>query len=175
MTNKPELKSLKNAEAALAGESMAYQKYMYFAKVARKNGDEDIAKLFEETAKHETRHAEGYLRQMFPMGSTSTEELLKVAAEGEKYEYTEMYPKFAQIAKEEGADEWMIKEFEEGIEDTKEHMEMFEARLRKLQKVFEGLTRVEEEHYKNYARALEDHQNPAPEFKESDQYLENEA
>ena len=112
---------------------------------------------------------------MFPMASTSTEQLLQVAAEGEKYEYTEMYPKFAQIAKEENADEWLIKEFEEGIEDTKEHMEMFQARLRKLQKVFEGLTKVEEEHYKNYARALENHKNPTPEFKESDQYLENEA
>ena len=175
MTNKPEFKSLKNAEAALAGESTAYQKYLYFAKVARKNGDEDIAKLFEETAKHETRHAEGYLRQMFPMGSTTTEKLLQVAAEGEKYEYTEMYPKFAQIAKEEGADEWMIKEFEEGIEDTREHMEMFQARLRKLQKVFEGLARVEEEHYKNYAQALENCKDTTSDFTESDQYLENEA
>ncbi|MCO4793241.1 MAG: rubrerythrin family protein [Bacteriovoracaceae bacterium] len=173
MTKKPELKSLKNAEAALAGESMAYQKYLYFAKIARKNGDEDVAKLFEETAKHETRHAEGYLRQMFPMKSTSTEELLRVAAEGEKYEYTEMYPKFAQIAEEEGADEWLLKEFKDGIEDTKEHMELFQSRLKKLQSVFKGLARVEEEHYKNYANALKDHKNVSSKFEESEEYTKS--
>ena len=171
---KPEIKTWKNLEAAFAGESMAYQKYLWFAKIAEKNGDADIAELFRETAKHETRHAEGHLRNLYPMGNFSTEDLLKMAADGEKYEYSEMYPGFAKTAKEEGAEQWIIDEFEQGIEETKEHSEMFQKRLQKLQKVFAGLARVEEEHYKNYHAAYEDKKNANKSFNLSDEYLENE-
>ena len=97
---------------------MAYQKYMYFAKIARKNGDEEIAQLFESTAKHETAHAEGHLRNLYPMAKLTTEDCLRIAMEGEFFEYSEMYPQYAKAAQEEGAEEWMIKEFQDGIDNT---------------------------------------------------------
>ena len=156
MTDKrPEIKSWKNLEAAFAGESMAYQKYLWFAKIARKNGDEEVAQLFEETAKHETAHAQGHLRNLYPMDEMTTEKALQLAVEGEKFEYTEMYPGYAKTAEEEGAADWIVAEFKEGIEECKEHAETFEKKLKKLNKIFAGLTRVEQEHYENYARALE--------------------
>jgi len=150
----PEIKSWKNLEAAFAGESMAYQKYRYFAKIARKNGDEEIAKLFEETAEHETRHAEGHLRTLYPMNEMSTKDLLEIAMEGERFEYTEMYPQYAQTAKEERLSNEWVEHFEEGIEDCKEHTEMFRKRLEKMNKVFTGLAKVEKEHHDNYQQAL---------------------
>lgn len=178
MTNKrKEIKSWKNLEAAFAGESMAYQKYMYFAKIARKNGDEEVAKLFEETAKHETSHAEGHLRNLYPMKEMTTQKCLELAVEGEKFEYTEMYPQYAKTAKEEGAEDWMIKEFEEGEQECKEHAEIFQKRLNKLERVFSGLARVEKEHHDNYQQALAKVQNSTEasfSFSESDDYLEKE-
>lgn len=175
MSNKPEIKSWKNLEAAFAGESMAYQRYMYFAKIARKNGDEEVAELFEETAKHETAHAQGHLRNLYPMNKMTTEDCLKEAVAGEKFEYTEMYPQYAREAKEEGAADWFIKEFEEGIEECKEHAEEFQKRLEKMQKIFGGLAKVEKEHHDNYAAALDDFKSKGN-FSESDGYLkDNEA
>ncbi|MBT3585103.1 MAG: rubrerythrin [Halobacteriovoraceae bacterium] len=156
MSKKPEIKSWKNLESAFAGESMAYQKYLYFAKVARKNGDEEVAQLFEETAKHETKHAEGHLRNLYPMKGLTTEQCLKMAVAGENYEYTEMYPGFARTASEEGMEDWMVEEFEEGIVECKEHAEAFIAKLEKLGKIFTGLAKVEKEHHDNYERALND-------------------
>jgi rubrerythrin len=154
MSKKPEIKSWKNLESAFAGESMAFQKYTYFAKVARRNGDEDVAKLFEETASHETKHAEGHLRNLYPMKGLTTEQCLKMAVAGEKYEYTEMYPGFSRTAKEEGMENWMIEEFEDGAVECKEHAEAFIARLAKLEKIFGGLAKVEKEHHDNYERTL---------------------
>jgi rubrerythrin len=173
MNKKPEIKSWKNLEAAFAGESMAYQKYLYFAEIARKNGDEDVAKLFEETAKHETAHAKGHLRNLYPMKEMTTEKCLELAVEGEKFEYTEMYPQYAQTAKDEGADNWLIAEFEEGIEECKEHAETFKKKLEKLNKVFSGLTKVEKEHHDNYKKALES-KNADGSFSVSNEYLESE-
>ena len=170
MSKKPEIKSWKNLEAAFAGESMAYQKYMYFAKIARKNGDHDVADLFEETARHETNHAEGHLRHLYPFREMTTEMCLKIAAEGEKFEYTEMYPQYAKTAKDESAEQWMIDEFEEGIAECKEHSEIFLSKLEKLGKVFEGLSRVEQEHHDNYAKALENKKAEAK-FSVSDEFL----
>lgn len=167
-----EIKSWKNLEAAFAGESMAYQKYMYFAKVARKNGDEEVAKLFEETAKHETGHAEGHLRNLYPMKDLTTAQCLKMAMDGEHFEYTEMYPGYAKTATEEGAAKWMIEEFEEGTKECKEHAEMFKAKLEKLGKVFNGLTKVEKEHHDNYKKAFEDHKNVKKTFSESNEFLD---
>lgn len=170
---KPEIKSWKNLEAAFAGESMAYQKYLYFAKVARKNGDEEIAQLFEDTAKHETAHAQGHVRNLYPMNEMTTERALQLAVEGERFEYTEMYPSYAKTAEEEGAADWMIDEFKEGIEECKEHSEMFQKRLKKLQKIFAGLAKVEKEHHDNYQKALEKEEVKG-EFKVSNDYLEQE-
>ena len=170
MTKKPEIKSWKNLEAAFAGESMAYQKYMYFAKIARRNGDEEVAKLFEETASHETKHAEGHLRNLYPMKKMSTLDCLQIARDGERFEYTEMYPQYAKTAKEESAEDWLIKEFEEGIEECKEHAKTFE----KMSKIFAGLAKVEKEHHDNYQRTLESLDNAnKSEFGESNEYLEN--
>lgn len=170
--NKPEIKSWKNLEAAFAGESMAYQKYMYFAKIARKNGDEDVAKLFEETASHETKHAEGHLRNLYPMKEMTTEKCLQLAMEGERFEYTEMYPQYAKTAEEEGAADWMVQEFKDGIEECKEHSEIFKAKLQKLNKIFTGLAKVEKEHHDNYKRLLED-KTASGSFSESNFYLES--
>jgi rubrerythrin len=171
---RPEIKSWKNLEAAFAGESMAYQKYLWFAKIARKNGDEEVAKLFEETAKHETRHAEGHLRNLYPMNEMSTKKCLELAVAGEKFEYTEMYPQYAKTAKEEGASDWMIKEFEEGAEECKEHSETFQQKLQKLNKVFEGLAKVEKEHHDNYQNTLSDFSKAQTgQFKDSDNWLKN--
>ena len=73
MKKKIEIKTRKNLEGAFAGESMAHQRYLYFAKIARRNGNEDVARLFEETAAHETKHAEGHLRYLYPMNEMTTE------------------------------------------------------------------------------------------------------
>ncbi len=174
MEKRIEIKSWKNLEAAFAGESMAYQKYLYFAKIARRNGDEEVAKLFEETASHETKHAEGHLRNLYPMSKMTTQDCLKIAVAGEKYEYTEMYPSYARTAREEGVDEKLIKEFEEGIEECKEHSETFQKTLEKMGKIFEGLAKVEKEHHDNYQRTLDSLENAKKkEFRESNLFLEN--
>lgn len=173
MNKKPEIKTWKNLEAAFAGESMAYQKYLYFAKIARKNGDEEVAKLFEETASHETKHAEGHLRNLYPMNKMTTQDCLKMAIAGEKFEYTEMYPGYSKTAKEEGADKWLIQEFEENIAESKEHSENFQKSLEKLGKIFEGLAKVEKEHHDNYQRTLDSFENAKKkEFKESNLFLD---
>jgi rubrerythrin len=173
MKKKPEIKSWKNLESAFAGESMAYQKYRYFAKIANKNGHHDVAKLFEETAKHENAHAEAHLRNLYPYDVMSTEEILKIARDGEKFEYTEMYPQYAKVALEEGESD-LIEEFEEQIRESKLHAENFDQRLKKVQKVFEGLAKVEEEHFKNYQTALDENNDTgAKSFSESDEWIGN--
>jgi rubrerythrin len=154
MKKKPEITSWKNLESAFAGESMAYQKYLYFAKIARKNGDEEVARLFEDTAVHETKHAEGHLRNLYPFLEMTTEKCLKLAIDGERYEYTEMYPDFSRTAKKEGMENWMIEEFKEGAVECKEHFEKFLQRLAKISKVFEGLAKVEKGHHDSYQNAL---------------------
>lgn len=148
-----EIKTRKNLEAAFAGESMAYQKYMYFAAFAREKGNEEVAKLFEDTAKHEIGHARGHLNFLYPKHLLSVEDLLKIAIEGETHEYTEMYPSFAKTAKEEG-NEAALEEFNEQINESKEHASWFNSKLDKISKVFAGLTKVEETHANGYREAL---------------------
>ena len=148
------IKTRENLESAFAGESMAYQKYKYFAKIARKNGDEEVAKLFEETAEHETKHAEGHLRFLFPLNEMSTQKCLELARDGERFEYTEMYPRYAKTAEEENADEHIKQEFYDGITECQEHEKDFVEKLEKINKVFKGLAKVEQEHFHNYENAL---------------------
>ena len=93
-------KTTENLNAAFAGESMARNKYTFFAKVARKEGYHYIAKLFEETADNEMRHANDHFKLLGGIGNTAAN--LKEAIEGEDYETTTMYPEFAKVAKEEG-------------------------------------------------------------------------
>lgn len=150
---KPEIKTKQNLESAFAGESMAYQKYLYFASLARKKGNEDVAKLFEDTAKHEISHARGHLTFLYPESDLSVEDLLKIAIEGETFEYTEMYPNYAKTALEEG-NQHAVKEFLEQIEESKEHSKTFEEKLVKISKVFKGLETVEKQHAQGYIDAL---------------------
>ena len=89
-----------NLKAAFAGESQARNKYDYFAKVARNEGYHYIAKIFEETADNEKRHAKDHLKQLNGIGNTV--ENLKAAIEGEHYEVTVMYADFAKEAEAEG-------------------------------------------------------------------------
>lgn len=148
-----EIKTRKNLESAFAGESMAYQKYLYFAKLARKKGNEEVAKAFEDTAKHEIGHAEGHLRFLYPEDSLTVEDILKLAIAGETHEYTEMYPSFEKTALDENQ-KMAVAEFREQIAESKEHAEFFQKNLEKIARTFAGLAKVEQAHAKKYEEQL---------------------
>lgn len=93
-------KTEKNLEAAFAGESQARNKYTYFASVAKKEGYEQIADLFLKTADNEKEHAKMWFKELKGIGNTA--ENLSAAADGENYEWTDMYREFAKTAEEEG-------------------------------------------------------------------------
>ena len=93
-------KTEKNLMEAFAGESMARNKYTYFASVAKKEGYEQLAAIFEETAGNEKEHAKLWFKELNGIGDTA--ENLLAAAEGENYEWTDMYEAFAKTAEEEG-------------------------------------------------------------------------
>mgnify|MGYP001417683992 CR=1 FL=1 len=112
----------KNLEAAFAGESQARNKYTYFASVAKKQGFEQIADLFLKTANNEKEHAKMWFKELNGIGDTA--ENLLAAAEGENYEWTDMYKEFAQTAKEEGFDK-IATLFEEVAKIEKEHEERY--------------------------------------------------
>lgn len=117
----------KNLQTAFAGESQARNKYTYFASKARKEGYEQIAAIFEETAGNEKEHAELWFK-LLNGGIGTTAENLKAAAEGENYEWTDMYAGFAKTAHEEG----------------------FDA----IAKLFEGVAAIEKTHEERYRRLL---------------------
>ena len=120
-------KTEKNLQAAFAGESQARNKYTYYASKAKKEGYEQIAALFQETADNEKEHAKMWFKLLQGGQIKSTAENLKDAAAGENYEWTDMYAGFAKIAKEEGFDR-IAYLFEEVGKIEKEH----EARYLKL-------------------------------------------
>ena len=93
-------KTERNLAEAFAGESQARNKYTYFASVAKKEGYQQIAAIFEETANNEKEHAKLWFKALQGIGDTAAN--LKAAAEGENYEWTEMYDQFAKDAEEEG-------------------------------------------------------------------------
>ena len=95
-------KTEKNLHEAFAGESMARNKYTYYASQARKDGYEQIAKIFEETANNEKEHAKIWFKLLHGDTVPGTAENLLDAAQGENYEWTDMYARFAQEAREEG-------------------------------------------------------------------------
>ena len=97
----------KNLEAAFAGESMARNKYTYFASVAKKEGVEQMSAIFQETADNEKEHAKMWFKELNGIGNTSQN--LKSAADGENYEWTDMYEGFAKTAEEEGFPELAAK------------------------------------------------------------------
>jgi rubrerythrin len=144
--------TLKNLESALAGESMAHIKYRYFAKIAREEGFEDVAKHFEHTADQEIIHAWGHLELL--IGKPSTKECLEKAIEGETYEFTTMYPEFRSQAFGEGL-AIVSKQFTEQIEESKEHAEQFKQVLLKAEKRFAALAKVEERHANAYRSILD--------------------
>lgn len=120
-------KTEKNLLEAFAGESQARNKYTYFASIAKKEGYEQIAGVFMETAENEKEHAKLWAKLLGLIGDTKQN--LKAAAEGENYEWTKMYKEFAETAREEG--------FEE------------------IATLFEEVGEVEEEHEKRYLKLLE--------------------
>ena len=95
-------KTEQNLMAAFAGESQARNKYTYFASKAKKEGYEQIAAIFEETANNEKEHAKMWFKELHGGEVPSTLENLLAAAEGENYEWTDMYAEFAKTAEDEG-------------------------------------------------------------------------
>jgi rubrerythrin len=144
--------TVKNLESAFAGESQAHTKYRYFAKIARQEGFEDVAKHFEHTADQELLHAWGHLELM--IGKPSTKECLEKAIEGETYEFTQMYPQFKAIAETEG-NMHAAQIAKEQIEESQEHAEQFMAVLAKAEKRFAALTKIEKQHADAYKKVLE--------------------
>ena len=150
---KPESITIKNLESAFAGESMAHIKYRYFAKVARAQGDEATAKVFEDTADQEVQHAFGHLDLLYPPTQLTPAKALEMAIAGETYEYTEMYPNFRHLAEQEG-NTAAVKEMDEQIAESKEHAARFQQTLAKAAKRFAALAKVEERHANHYRATL---------------------
>ena len=125
-------KTEQNLMAAFAGESQARNKYTYFASKAKKDGYEQIAAIFEETANNEKEHAKMWFKLLEGGEIKSTEENLKAAAEGENYEWTDMYDGFAKTAKEEGFNHIAFL-FEEVAKIEKEHEERYRKLLKNIE------------------------------------------
>ncbi len=122
-------KTEQNLWTAFAGESQARNKYTFFASKAKKDGYEQIAALFEETAANEKEHAKIWFKELMGGDIKSTPENLLMAAEGENYEWTDMYAEFAKTAKEEG--------------------------FNRLAYLFEAVGQIEKEHEERYRKLLE--------------------
>ena len=129
-------KTEKNLMEAFAGESQARNKYTYFASVAKKEGYQQISAIFEETANNEKEHAKMWFKALGELGNTAKN--LAAAAEGENYEWTDMYDKFAKKAEEEGFTDLAFK-FREVAKIEKAHEERYRALLKniEMQQVFE--------------------------------------
>ena len=144
--------TLTNLASALAGESQAHIKYRYFAKIAREEGYEEVARHFEHTADQEILHAWGHLELL--IGRPDTRKCLELAIEGETYEFTTMYPGFEQDARTENNRTAQL-EFANQIAESSEHAEQFKAVLAKAEKRFSALKRVEQRHANAYTQVLE--------------------
>lgn len=126
-------KTEKNLLEAFAGESMARNKYSYFASVAKKEGYQQIAAIFQETADNEKEHAKLHFKALQGIGTTMDN--LKAAAAGENEEWTDMYPRMAKEAREEGFDD-LARMFENIARIEKAHQERYE----RIVKAIEGGT-----------------------------------
>ena len=129
-------KTEKNLMEAFAGESQARNKYTYFASVAKKEGYQQISAIFEETANNEKEHAKMWFKALGELGNT--QQNLAAAAEGENYEWTDMYDRFAKEAEEEGFFD-LAEKFRKVGEIEKAHEERYRALLKniEMQQVFE--------------------------------------
>lgn len=121
-------KTEQNLMTAFVGESQARNKYTYFASKARKDGYEQIAAIFEETANNEKEHAKIWFKLLNGGEISDTMHNLEAAAEGENYEWTDMYKEFAEVAREEG--------------------------FTKIANLFEGVAKIEKEHEERYRKLL---------------------
>ena len=121
-------RTVANLMAAFAGESQARNKYTYYASKARKDGYEQIAAIFEETANNEKEHAKMWFKELHGGDIPTTAENLLDAAEGENYEWTDMYAEFAKVAHEEG--------------------------FERIAYLFEGVAAIEKEHEERYRKLL---------------------
>ena len=121
-------KTEENLKTAFAGESQAHTKYQYYASKAKKDGYVQIANIFEETARNEKEHAKLWFKFLHNNDIPSTVENLLDAANGENYEWTDMYAEFAKTAKEEG--------------------------FNKIALLFEGVAKIEKEHEERYRKLL---------------------
>ena len=125
-------KTEQNLLAAFSGESQARNKYTYYASKAKKDGYEQIASIFLETANNEKEHAKIWFKALNGGGISDTITNLKDAAKGENYEWTEMYSEFAKVAREEGFDE-IARLFEEVGKIEKEHEERYKKLLSNIE------------------------------------------
>jgi len=131
---------------------MAHIKYRYFAKLARAEGYEEVAKHFEHTADQEILHAWGHLELL--IGKPDTRACLELAIEGETYEFTTMYPQFERQAKAEQNIE-AVKEFNEQGRESQEHAQQFKKILDLATKRFAALAKVEKRHAEAYQQVKE--------------------
>ena len=145
--------TMQNLADAFAGESQAHTKYRYFAKIAREEGNEEIAKHFEHTADQEILHAWGHLELMIK--KPTTKECLEMAIKGETYEFEIMYPGFKDTAEFEG-DLVFANEANMQIQESKEHAEQFKELLNKAGKRFAALAKVEQRHAAAYQQKSEE-------------------
>jgi rubrerythrin len=144
--------TIKNLEAAFAGESQAHTKYRYFARLARAEGFEDIAQHFEHTADQELLHSWGHLELL--IGKPTTKECLEMAIAGETHEFTVMYPTMQNEAVAENfVDSAMMAQ--EQIDESKEHAAEFKEILHKAERRFNALKDVEKRHAAAYQQKLE--------------------
>ena len=125
-------KTEQNLMAAFAGESQARNKYTYFASKAKKDGYEQIAAIFEETANNEKEHAKMWFKELNGGEVPSTIDNLNAAADGENYEWTDMYAEFARVAREEGFVSIAAK-FEAVAKIEKEHEERYRKLLKNIE------------------------------------------
>lgn len=121
----------KNLEAAFAGESMARNKYTYFASRAKKDGFEQIAAIFQKTADNEKEHAKMWFKELND-GIANTSANLESAANGENFEWTDMYANFAETAEKEGFPE-LAEKFRAVAEIEKKHEERYRALLANIE------------------------------------------
>ena len=132
---------------------MAHMKYLHFAGIARANGHEEVAKVFEETAAQEIKHALAHAELLYPPALVGTAKALQLAIDGETYEYTEMYPGFKRDAEKEGNLEAQ-RELDQQIGESIEHAQLFRDTLALAAKRFAALARIEEKHANQYRRVL---------------------
>ena len=125
-------KTYQNLLTAFAGESQARNKYTYFASKAKKDGYEQIAAIFEETANNEKEHAKMWFKELNGGEVPSTIDNLKSAAEGENYEWTDMYKEFARVAEEEGFKS-IANKFKMVGEIEKHHEERYKKLLKNIE------------------------------------------